>query len=511
MFRRMLPLTPLVLLVACLGEGAGGPGDAGPEAGRGGDAGLDGDGDVRAGGAGGHGPDARPGPAGDSGAGASGGGLVPPPPPPVTGRCAARSAAIAAATGRTLIVAPAGDGLVTVEGAQKTLREVVREASEGDTVLLEDGTYLLPEAEPGRYTGLYFTTPGVTLRSRSGNADAVVLDSAYRIHGDTTAPVTIDAPGVVIADVTIRRSIFHLVHLWARADGAVLHGLRLIDGGQQFVKSSPEDGESIDDVEVSCTRFHLTAEGRTNVWGYGPADGFTTCYTGGVDTHRAQRWAIRDSSFEGIHCDAGGAPRPAHGRAAGDRGGATYTGGLAEHAIHMWHSPDGAGHLIERNVIVDCARGIGLGMTDEVYDTVIRNNVVVSRFAASREHDVPIVIERGHDVRVDNNSVFLGDAEGYPNAIEVRWGSTTGVFVRNTLANRGLRLRDGAAATEAGNVFDAAVADFIDPAAGDLHLARCGDPRITGAGEVLDHVVDDVDGDPRGAANDVGADDCAPD
>lgn len=500
MTRRRLLLTPVLLLGACIGDGGS---EADTDAGR-----RDPDGPP--GGETGPAPDdAARRPTGDAGPEGPGGAVVPP--HPVADRCAARSAAIAAATGRTIVVAPAEDGFVTVDGARKTLREVVREAAEGETVLLEDGTYLLPEAEAGRYTGLYFTTPRVTLRSRSGNATAVVLDSAYRLHGDTTAPVTVDAPGVVIADLTIRRSVFHLVHLWANADGAVLHGLHLLDGGQQFVKSSPEAGQTIDDVEVSCSRFVLSAEGRTNVWGYGPADGFTTCYTGGVDTHHAQRWSIRDSRFEGIHCDAGGPPRPVHGRAADERGGATYTGGLAEHAIHMWHSPDGAGHRIERNVIVDCARGIGLGMTDEVYDTVIRNNTIASRHPASREHDVALVVERGHDVHLDNNSVYFSADDGYPHAIELRWGSTSGVFVRNTLANRGLRLRDGATATEAGNVFDASAADFVDAAAGDLHLARCGDPRITGAGAVLDDVVDDLDGEPRGAANDVGADDCAQD
>jgi hypothetical protein len=430
------------------------------------------------------------------------------PEPPPSSRCGARSAALAATAGRTLVVSPAGDGLARVDGAERPLRDIVREAAEGDTILLEDGTYLLPEAAPDRYSGLYFTTPRVTLRSRSGRASAVVIDSAYRDHGGGTAPVTIDAPGVVIADVTVRRSIFHLVHLWARADGAVLHGLNLVDGGQQFVKSSPEAGETVDDVEVSCSRFHLSAEGRANVWGYGAPDGFTTCYTGGIDTHRARRWAVRDSRFEGIFCDAGGPPRPAHGRAAGDRGGLTYTGGLAEHAIHMWHAPDGAGHLIERNVIVDCARGIGLGMVDDVYDTIIRNNAIVSRYPASREHDVPLVVERGHDVRVDNNTIFLAAEPGYPNAIEIRWESTTGVLVRNTLTNRAVRLRDGATASESHTVGDAVAGDFVDAAAGDVHLARCDDPRIVGAGEVLEDVADDLDGEPRGRSNDIGADDC---
>lgn len=455
--------------------------------------------------------DGGPGEPRDAGGPRDGGdpdGGPPPPPPPFAG-CADRTAAIVAATGRTITVAPAGDGTVTVDGATRTLREVVRAAAEGDTILLEDGTYVLPEAAAGDYSGLYFTTPGVTLRGASGDASAVILDSSYRDHGGSTAPITIDAPGVTIANLTVRRSIFHLIHLWANGDRAVVHDVHLIDGGQQFLKASPGDGASVDEVEVSCSAFRMTAAGRDNVWGYGPTDGGTTCYTGGIDTHDARDWHVHDSLFEGIHCDASGPPRPAHGRAAGERGGMTYQGGLSEHAIHMWDSPAGSGHVIERNRIVDCARGIGIGLVDEVYGTVVRNNTVFSRHAGSAEHDVGITIDRGHDVEVDNNTVFFSHADAYPNAIEIRWGSTSNVSVRNNLVRGMIRLRDGAEAAMEANVTDAEASWFADAASGDLHLASCDEPSVVGAGVVLASVTDDLDGEPRGAANDVGADDCA--
>jgi hypothetical protein len=142
---------------------------------------------------------------------------------------------------------------------------------------------------------------------------------------------------------------------------------------------------------------------------------------------------------------------------------------------------------------------------------VIRNNTIFSRHAGSREHDVGIIVERAHDTRVDNNTVFFASPDAYPNAIEYRWGSTSGLSVRNNLTNGAIRARDGATATLAGNVTDAEAGWFVDAANGDLHLASCDRPRVVGAGEVLAHVTDDLDAEPRGETNDVGADDCAAD
>ena len=425
--------------------------------------------------------------------------------------CADRGAAIVAATGTTTTVSPAGDGMVSVGGMTRTLRQVVSNASEGETILLEDGTYTLPSAGSGEFTGLYFTTANVTLRSASGDPTAVVIDSAYREHGNSSAPITVAAPGVILADFTVSRSVFHLIHLWADGDDAVIHNVHLVDGGQQFLKASPGGGENVDRAEVSCSQFRLTAAGRDNVWGYGASDGGTTCYTGGIDAHDSRDWVIHDNYFEGIYCDAGGVPRPAHGMSPAERGGQTYTGGLSEHAIHIWDSESGSGHVIERNRIVNCARGIGLGLRDEVYGTVIRNNMVFSEHAASREHDVGIIVERAHDTQVDNNTVIFTHASAYSNAIEYRWDTTSGLDVRNNLTNRNIQARNGASASTSTNVTNAEPAWFADVARGDLHLAACDQPAVVGAGTVLASVDTDFDSEPRGSANDIGADDCAPD
>jgi hypothetical protein len=322
-----------------------------------------------------------------------------------------------------------------------------------------------------------------------------------------SAVITVAAAGVVLADFTVQRSITHLIHFQSAGDAGLVHQVNLVDGGQQFLKAS---GTEIDGVEVSCSRFVMTAAGRDNVWGYGATDGGTRCYTGGIDTHDSRDWHVHDNLFSGIYCNAGGVQRPAHGKEAAARDYLTYTGGLAEHAIHMWDAAAGHGHVIERNRIVDCARGIGLGMAAEVYDTVIRNNTVSSSHAGSAEHDVGINVERAHDTALVNNTVFFSSPSGYPNAIEYRWSSTSNLRVQNNLTNQLIRERDGAAAgtTADHNVTNAQAGWFVDAEEGDLHLASCALGTVVGAGAVLTSVPDDVDEDPRGATNDIGADQC---
>jgi hypothetical protein len=486
------------------------------------DAGQDAAADAGGGGGGGPGPARDTGGGGgeDAGAGEDGGGVEEdggggvedaggPIDPVETASCAARSAEIAAAGTVKFTVSPLPNGQVQIAGGgTRTLRQVVQAAEPGDVIELEDGTYTFPEGGDGAFTGLYFTKPDVTLRSKSGDASEVILDSAYVDHGNGSAPITVAAPGVVLSGFTVKRSIYHLVHLWADGDDALVHDVTMVDGGQQFLKASPGGEARVDDVEVSCSRFVMTDEGRDNVWGYGAQDGNTTCYTGGIDAHDSRDWHIHDNVFEGIYCDATGPQRPVHGKNAGSRGGMTYNGGLAEHAIHMWDSEQGSGHLIERNRIVDCARGIGIGLRDEVYGTMIRNNTIASRFPGSREHDVGIILERAHDTKVLHNTVFYSDPGGYSSAIEYRWGSTSGVEIAHNLTNRRVRSRDGADATLTGNVTDAEAGWFVDAVNGRLGLASCGIAAVDGQAAAHADVTDDVDGQPRDGARDVGADQC---
>ncbi|MEM9861885.1 MAG: hypothetical protein AAF938_09735 [Myxococcota bacterium] len=421
--------------------------------------------------------------------------------------CAERSVEIARAAGTIIEVSPAGPGQVNVDGATRSLRQVVSSASTGDTILLADGTYTFPNG--GGFTGLYFTTPGITLRSASGDASAVILDSAYQDHGNGSAPITVAAADTVLADFTVQRSIYHLIHLWADGDNALVHNVTMIDGGQQFLKASPGGAARVDDAEISCSRFEMTDEGRDNVWGYGRQGGNTTCYTGGIDAHDSRNWHVHDNVFNGIYCNPDGVQRPAHGMNPDARGGQTYRGGLSEHAIHMWDSEEGTGHLIERNRIYNCARGIGLGFRVDTYGTIIRNNTIFSAFAGGREHDVGISVERAHDTSILNNTIFYASGSAYSSTIEFRFPSTDNVEIRNNLTNQRIRSRDDANAAMSANVTDARSEWFVDAESGDLRLARCDVDSVVEAGDSSSDVSDDIDGLPRTGAMDIGADQCS--
>lgn len=422
--------------------------------------------------------------------------------------CSAISAAIVAATTNTIVVSPGTNGLVTVNGQSKSLRQVVSDANSGDTILLADGTYTFAESDGSNYTGLYFTTPNVVMRSQSGHPQDVILDSNYADHGGESAVITVAAPGIVLADFTVMRSIFHLIHFWSDGDNAQVHNVRLIDGGEQFIKASPGSGNFVDDVKITCNDFIMTEAGHDNIWGYGSQSGSTRCYTGGIDTHDSRNWLVADNRLSGIFCKSDGVQRPAHGKKADLRDGLTYTGGLAEYAIHMWDSPAGSGHVIERNTIINCARGIGLGMASEVYGGLIRNNMIFSEYAGSSEHDVGISIERAHDTSILNNTVFLASANAYANAIEYRWDVSSGLSIRNNLVNQLIRSRNDAQATLGSNNTEAQASWFVDASNGDLHLASCSNAAVDGQAENLAEVSDDVDGDARGSSPDIGADQC---
>lgn len=412
--------------------------------------------------------------------------------------CAAESARLREGSGAVISVSPAGGGMVMAGGRTQTLRQVVSGAAEGSIVELADGTYTFPDAAPGDYSGLYFTTPNVTLRSASGDASAVILDSNYVSHGGQSAVITVAAPGIVLQDFTVQRSVYHLIHFWVDGDDGTVQNVRLIDGGQQFLKSSGADGV-IERGIVSCSEFIMTAEGQANVWGYGGASGGTRCYTGGIDTHEAADWQVVDNTFRGIHCDAD-TPHPQHGEAE-----MLYTGGLAEHAIHMWDSPMGtSGHTIARNLIIDCARGIGLGLRAEVYGGRIENNMIVSHFPGSGQDDVGIIVERGHGVYIGHNTVLGTHPEAYSSSIEYRWGSSENLTLEANLTSHRLRQRDGAPADLVDNETDLEASDVVDADEGDLHLVACAGAATTNSSDLAL----DFDHEPRAELTQVGADAC---
>lgn len=391
-------------------------------------------------------------------------------------------APLPASTGATITVTPA---------QASELPRIVRDAAEGTTILLEDGTYRMSGDEASRRVQV--RTRGITIRSASGDPGAVIIDGEYA----TAEMITIHASDVTLAEITITHAVDHCVHVTPPDGGPDVTGVRLyrvriLDCGEQFVKVNPPGARDAwaDEGVVECSYFEMTDAGRPHVERT-PGG----CYTGGIDAHAARGWVVRQNEFVGIYC-------------AGE--------GLAEHAVHFWVGSRDT--LVERNVIRDCARGMGLGLVesgatrdypDDPYPGLfvghfgglVRNNVIV---ATIPYYDTGIELAQARDVVVLHNSIVETDsATGRFSSIDARFASTAAT-IRNNLVRR-LTVRDGASTTSDHNLEMVPLAYFADAAGGDAHL-------VASAADAIDQGVEDaaagldIDGEPHGAAPDLGAD-----
>ncbi len=393
---------------------------------------------------------------------------------------------------------PPTDPIVDVSTVAQ-LQTAVNTAPSGTTIRIADGTYHL--------NGVYlrFETPNVTLRSASGDREAVVLDGDYI----TTEIIQIVASDITIADLTLREAYHHPIHVMSTSGGDTLntfiYNVHIIDPREQAIKINPyTDVGAVyfpDDGVIACSHIELTDSGRPHV---NPTAG--GCYTGGVDAHQAQGWVIRDNVIEGFWCDEG----------------------LSEHGIHMWRGCRDT--LVERNMLRDNARGIGFGLDEDGdgrtypddpcpsasggyvdhYGGIIRNNFVFASrselFSSGYGFDCGICLWQACGAQVLHNTVA---STQNPKASSIEWRfDHTDVDIVNNLAT--FRLWDrGGTARLLENLEYQPLSLFVDGAGGDLHLASTATDAIDqGASVAAGLCDDDIDGDTRpiGAALDIGAD-----
>jgi hypothetical protein len=357
-----------------------------------------------------------------------------------------------------------------------SLERAVRGATSGDTIILADGDYPLRRM-------LDIAVPNVTVRGKSGDLGTVTLHGRGMTHDTVGVGISVSAPNVTVADITIRDVRFHGIQVRGEraASGFTLHHARLLDTGQQLLKISVgTNGLYADDGLVACSDFGYTTSAPTD-------------YTNGVDLLATKGWTIRDNRFTRIR-------GPEAGRWAS---GPT---------ILAWQAAEDT--VVERNVIVDSFRGIALGLVAtpgkyarhgaREYDHVrgiVRNNVIVNLNAWA---DEAIEANAARDVRIEHNTVLVA-SRASPWSIGVRFPSGS-ASVRNNLTNQPILRRSGGRTQADGNVSVATPSWFIDPRRADLHLSPAGAAAI-GAGVPISDVVEDFDRTPRvaGKAPDAGA------
>lgn len=370
-----------------------------------------------------------------------------------------------------LCLSPRSGAAVTAGTVAELVQAVEAANSGGDkNILVQDGTYTLDFA-------VVIRSDGVTVRGASGNRGAVILKGTG-MEGDVSHIFLVEADNFTARDMTLRDVYYHAIQVQPYAQAPSMINLHILDTYEQMVKVAYDgrypDVHSDNGLVENC-RFEFSA-------GIGPQ-----WYIGGVDAHHAFNWVVRNNTFVNIRSpedpDAGGR--------------------VAEHAIHFWNGSRNT--LVEKNTIVNCDRGIGFGLGSQGHvGGIIRNNMIYHH-ATQDLGDVGISLETVTDAQVYNNTIYQEHA--YPNAIEYRFSATTGLLIANNLTNRAIAQRDGASAELSNNVTNAESAWFVNPTAGDLHLATPV-PTVVNQGRYIEGLNDDMDGDsrPQGGGYDIGAD-----
>lgn len=374
--------------------------------------------------------------------------------------CAALPGAVAALGPRDAPRLPPPDPgqytIVEVASAQ-ALADACWNLSSHTAIVVAPGTYdladvVFPNGVDGRLTvGRYGAPPiaDVQIRGATGDPTDVSLLGAGML--DPIVPFgfqVFTATDVLIADLSIGGVYYHDVAIQGDqgAERVRLYHVRLFDSGQQVVKGSA-GGE--DDVIVEFSEIFYTAGAVAHPEGSPP----DSCYTNGIDGIGAARWIVRDNWIHDIRCQ---------------------NGDLAGPAVLLWQGSSDT--LVERNLFSDCSRGVSLGLLENDHSGgIVRNNFFRWEASAAYVVDVPIYTTSAGSRIFHNTALVRGE---YPNAIEVRYASATGVEVRNNLLDGAVAARDGATPTLSNNLTGAQADWFRDLAAGDLHLTAAAGPAV---------------------------------
>lgn len=362
---------------------------------------------------------------------------------------------------------------VTVSTASQLQNAVAdANASGGNTtIIVADGTYQLTDT-------LYVNTSNVTIAGQSGSRDKVIIQGDAMSENATVKNVIrVAGANFKIQDVTLRRSGWHLIQIVGEqgANAPVIRNVVFRDAYQQMLKVTTDSptAPTIFPANglVENSLFEYTA-------GIGPA-----WYIGGIDAHAARNWIVRNNTFRNI---------------------ASPNTAVSEFAVHFWNAS--SGNVVEKNVIVNCDRGIGFGLEGK-HNTggIIRNNMIYHANNGAPFADVAIALTESPNTQVYNNTIYLENS--FPWTIEYRYASTSGVTIVNNLSNRPVQQREGASGTVTKNVSNAAASWFRNRTTGDLHLTSAVS-GVVDAAQGVSGLTDDIDGQarPQGSGIDIGAD-----
>jgi hypothetical protein len=371
---------------------------------------------------------------------------------------------------------PPAKGAIIVVSNVHALIAALRNAEASQTILVEDGHYMMP-----RYVQI--AADNVTLRSASGQRERVILDGATSRDGELLGITA--CSGVTIADLTIQNikwtgfkinSQTNVQKLTIR--NCIIHNIW--QRGIKGVKVPKENRETVRPKQCRV-QYCLFYNDRPKRLSDDPADIAQGNYIAGIDVMYATDWIISDNVFVGIQ-------------------GKTFEG---RGAVFIWH--DSRDCVIERNIIIDCDIGLQLGNPHRDSETVYhcvrcmaRNNFI------TRAPEAGIVTVYTKDCKVLNNTIH--DPKSRMGRLIRTVFTNNGLVIANNLLS-GPRMSNESKSkiTFLNNLIKDLTNSFSDPAHGNLHLTDAAIDAID-KGVTLPEVTEDIDGEPRGAAPDIGAD-----
>ncbi len=388
--------------------------------------------------------------------------------PPATAPATAPAAEAQPAKPGNVPPLPAPTGKVTRVSDLEGLLTALRDATEGETILLADGVY-----DVGGRAFLHLAKDGMALRGASGDPSKVVLrGKGFKVRDVGEEMIKIHATGVTVAALTIRDVGSNAIKLQTGGNHDLLvHNVHFIDIGERCIKG-PREAASRDGVVRYCV-----FEQRTPITQDIPNLNFGGNYIAGMDMMHIDGWRIHDNLFLNIR-----------GRTGRGRAG-----------VFIW--VDSKNITVERNTFIGCDRAVSFGNPSGKHDMtngVIRNNFM----AAGRTHAIEICHADG--VKVYHNSIY------HPGHQPIILEDARDVDIRNNIViSRGAKV-SGKGYTADGNFWSTDLAKakevFVNPAGGDLHLQPTAVEVIDKAPRLPD-VQDDWDGQRRRRGRaDIGAD-----
>jgi hypothetical protein len=356
------------------------------------------------------------------------------------------------------------------------LLAAVERIGPGGTIALADGHYKLPRVI------VLEGKKQITMRSASADPVRVTLSGKgwdSDAKNDDLVHIA-RCEGVAIADLTFAdcRSYGVKVEAENAPKDVHIYNCRFRDIGVRAIKGSAGKDPNVRAVKgsVRYCQFENTKVPPAE-WLYGGD------YIAAIDMMALDDWTFSDNSFRNIKGRNGG------GRAA----------------IFIWVRSRGI--VVERNLIVNCDRGIAFGNPGQstansageqlayVADGLIRNNFIAGG------PDCGIELWHSDKIRLYHNSVWRPQ-RNWSRGIRVGTG-TDHCDIANNLVHGEIRLEGGKA--DLRNNFTGRLDGyFIDPDSGNLALTIAAAGAI-GKGSSLPDVTDDIRGRRRSAHPDLGA------